>query len=256
MGLLDFFKRKRREVSPGGSTVYRYGEPEGADKLHLPDQVGLYAGAVEAHFTRLFPGRRHRSCRDFLDDYVQVTLHVLDPTPAQPFYVVFTTGMSDLPMALPPQVVKSAKADLSRAELYLFLPGDWPLDREVADLPASAFWPLATLLFLARFPHRYKTWLSYGHSVPNGEDYAPMDDSVGFGGVVLDWSREELISLTAEGGQQIMLYQVVPCYKEEIEYKLKYGMDELHQRFYDHGALGPLDPKRPNLCQDFREVLD
>ena len=256
MGLLDFFKRKRQEVSPGGSTVYRYGEPEGADKLHLPDQVGLYAGAVEAHFTRLFPGRRHRSCRDFLDDYVQVTLHVLDPTPAQPFYVVFTTGMSDLPMTLPPQVVKAAKVDLSRAELYLFLPGDWPLDREVADLPASAFWPLASLLFLARFPHRYKTWLAYGHSVPNVEDYAPLDSSVGFGGVVLGWGDGPLGGLTAEDGQRVMLYEVIPCYKEEIEYKLKYGMDELHRLLREHGALGMLDPKRPNLCPGFQEVLD
>ncbi len=256
MSLLDRWRSRRRETAPDGTAVYRYASPEEADKLHLPDRAGVYAREVQDHFLRLFPGRSHRCCRDLLADYVQVTLHVLEPTREQPFYVVFTTGMSDLPMPLPPQVVKAAKVDLSRAELYLFLPGDWPLDRAGDDLPSSALWPLATLSFLARFPHQYKTWLAYAHTVPNGEDYAPLDPSVGFGGVVLGWGDGPLGGLTAEDGQRVMLYEVIPCYKEEIEYKLKYGMDELHRLLREHGALGMLDPKRPNLCPGFQEVLD
>ena len=142
------------------------------------------------------------------------------------------------------------------AEIYCLSHGDWPLDKEVDDLPSSAFWPLATLTFLAQFPHQYKTWLAYGHTVPNGADYAPLDSSVGFGGVVLGWGDGPLGGLTAEDGQRIMLYEMIPCYQEEIEYKLKYGMDELHRLLQEHGALGMLDPKRPNLCPDFHEVLD
>ena len=35
------------------------------------------------------------------------------------------------------------------------------------DLPYERFWPIQMLKFLARFPHEYKTWLGWGHTIPN-----------------------------------------------------------------------------------------
>lgn len=43
---------------------------------------------------------------------------------------------------------------------------------------------------------------------------------------------------------------------EEIEYKLQYGMEGLSQRFAEGKLPLVLDIHRPNLCTDFREVLD
>lgn len=252
MGLFDFLRKKKQEVTPGGSNVYRYGEPEGQDKLHLPDQERVYAQEVEEHFNAIFPSRRTGVLHEIMSDYVHVDIHVMAPTDDQPFYVVYTTGMSDLPMTLPPEV----KEDISRSELYLFLPKEWPLDDLGRDTPMSVYWPIGLLKFLARFPHEYKTWLAYGHTVPNGPDYTPFDPSVGFGGVVLNHGDGPLSSFEAKDGQRVMLYGVLPCYKEEIEYKLKYGMDKLYDLLQEHKVIGMLDPQRPNLCPDFKEILD
>ena len=256
MGFFDIFKRKKQEITPGGSNVYRYGERQDDGVLHLPDEVGTYAQEIEEHFAKVFPGHRHGVFHEIMSDYVHIDVHILEPTEDQPFYVVYTTGMSDLPMTLPPDIKKSAKMDISRAELYILLPGDWPLGDLGPDTPMSVYWPIGLIKFLARFPHEYKTWLAYGHTVPNGQDYAPFDDSVGFGGVVLNWGDGPLGGFTAKDGQRIMCYGVIPCYKEEIEYKLKYGMDKLYELLREHGAMRILDPQRPNLCPDFKEILD
>ncbi len=252
MGLFDFLRRKKKEVSPGGSNIYRYEERQDQDKLHLPDVERVYAQEVEDHFDALFPGRETRVLHEIMSDFVHIDVHIMEPTSEQPFYVVYTTGMSDLPMTLPAQV----KEDISRAELYILLPGGWDLRELGPETPSAVCWPLELLRFLARFPHEYKSWLAYGHTMPNGPDYAPFDESVGFGGVVLNWGDGPLGTVEAKDGQKIYLYGVIPCYKEEIEYKLKYGMDKLDALLREHGALEVLDPKRPNLCPDFKEVLD
>lgn len=54
----------------------------------------------------------------------------------------------------------------------------------------------------------------------------------------------------------VLLYFVIPAYKEEIEYKLKYGMEGLQERYAKGDLPLILDPHRPNLCADFHEILD
>lgn len=49
---------------------------------------------------------------------------------------------------------------------------------------------------------------------------------------------------------------LIPAYKEEIEYKLKYGMEGLSQRFAEGKLPVVLDVHRPNFCEDFKEILD
>ena len=100
----------------------------------------------------------------------------------------------------------------------MLLPGDWDLGRagsSSGDLPYERFWPIQMLKFLARFPHEYKTWLGWGHTIPNGPDYAPVCDGLGFGGAVLD-SLSLVPELTTEDGKTIRFYMLIPAYKEEI----------------------------------------
>ena len=62
--------------------------------------------------------------------------------------------------------------------------------------------------------------------------------------------------MLSEEGKKISFYMVIPAYKEEIEYKLKYGMEGLDQRFAEGKLPMMLDVHRPNLCADFKEILD
>lgn len=257
MGFLDKFRKKPR-VTPGGSPIYRYETPE-EQGWRPPESVGAYAEEITEHFEALFPGRESFVFHELISDLVHIDINIMRPTEKQDFYVLYTTGMSDLPMTLPDEL--SDREDLKYAELYLFLPGSWDLGKEFSlssDMPESSYWPVRMLKFLVRFPHEYETWLGWGHTVPNGPEYTPLCDGVGFGGVVLSWTGEDnrLGGLNAEDGRKINFYSVIPAYKEEIEYKLKYGMEGLDKVFCEKQLPMILDIHRPNLCPDFKEVLD
>lgn len=254
MGFLDKLFGKKQEVSPGGSTIYRYDELKD-EGLRTPKQIGVYASEVEAHFETLFPNRESRVLHEIVSDLIHVDIHVMWPTEEAPFFVAYTTGMSDLPMSIPSDIPPKGRKELELAELYLFLPGDWPLSPD-SPPEESAFWPIGMMKAMARFPHLYQTWLAYGHTVPNGPEYAPLHRSVGFGGVVFNCGTGPLSTMTAKDGRLLHLYQMIPLYKEEIEYKLKYGMEGLQKVFQEKELSPVLDPKRPNLCADFKEVLD
>ncbi len=255
MGFLDKFKKKPK-TSPGGSPIYRY-EETGNKGWRPPKAYGTYAEEITAHFEALFPGRESFVYHELVSDLVHIDVNLMWPTEEQPFHVVYTTGMSDLPMTLPDEITD--REDLKYAEVFLFLPGDWDLGRELqlgSDVKPEYFWPIQMLKFLARFPHEYETWLGWGHTIPNGPDYAPLGPGVGFGGVVLDQLGKGLEEARTADGRQISLLFAIPAYKEEIEYKLKYGMEALRDRFSQGGLPVVLDVRRPNLCADFQEILD
>lgn len=265
MGVLDRFRKKKEEeprpsgpkaesVTPGGSSVYRYEEQEHG--LRPPQSCGSCAEEIAAHFAALFPERESFVYHELVSDLVHIDVNILRPKEGADFYVLYTTGMSDLPMTLPEDIAD--REDLKYGELFLFLPGDWDLGREHqlgSDLPYEQFWPIQMLKYFARFPHEYHTWLGWGHSIPNGPRYEPICRGVGFGGVVLV-QPQGVVPLDTEDGRHINFYMMVPAYKEEIEYKLKYGMEALGRRFVEGRLPMVLDTRRPNLCADFDEVLD
>ena len=267
MGFLDKFKKKKaappqegksapetEEYSPGGSAIYRYQTPEDQG-FRPPEDVCVSTEAIEKHMEGIFPGWQGFVYHEIVSDLVHIDVHVLR-SPEGDCQLLYTTGMSDLPMNLPEEIAD--REDLKYAELYMLLPGDWDLGgvgASTQDLPYERFWPIRMLKFLARFPHEYQTWLGWGHSIPNGPEYAPVCDGVGFGGAVL--AQPSLVPpLTTEEGKEISFYMVVPAYKEEIEYKLKYGMEGLYQRFIEGKLPMTLDINRPNFCEDFKETLD
>ena len=255
MGFLDKF-RKKPEVSPGGSPIYRYETPE-EQGWRPPAACGTYAEEITEHFEALFSGRESFVFHELVSDLVHIDVNIMRPTEKQNYYVVYTTGMSDLPMTLPDELAD--KEELKYAELFLFLPGDWDLGKTgdlTSDIPYEWFWPIQILKFLARFPHEYKTWLAWGHTMPNGPDYTPFCDGLGFGGIVLDQLGGQLSALDTKNGTHISFLFAIPAYKEEIEYKLKYGMETLSKRFAEGKLPMVLDIHRLNLCPDFKEVLD
>ena len=257
MGFLDKLFGKKQEVSPGGSAIYRYAPPE-QKGFQPPETSNLYMAEIEAHFEKIFPGRGSFVNHELISELVHIDLHIMRPTPQADYYVVYTTGMSDLPMTLPDVIPPETRKNLERLELYMLLPSNWNVgDGQLTnrDMPSSSYWPLGLMKFLARFPHQFHTWLGWGHTIPNGPDYALLDDSVGFGGAVLS-TLSVVGPLETKDGSRINFCLLIPAYKEEIEYKLKYGMEELDKRYSAQKLPVVLDPSRPNYCADFKEVLD
>ena len=165
MGLLDKLLKKgpkASEVTKGGSPVYRYEETE-HEAWRPPQAYGEYAEEISGHFKALFPKREEFVYHELISDLVHIDVNIMRPTEERPYYVMYTTGMSDMPMTLPEEIAD--REDLKHAELFMFLPGEWnpgetgQLD---SDIPDSEYWPIRLIKYLARFPHES---VSYTHLV-------------------------------------------------------------------------------------------
>lgn len=216
-----------------------------------PPEEAKYEGEVTGYFNAVFPQREHAVFREFLSHLVHIDVHILAPTSTEPFYVVFTTGMSDLPMVLPTDMQE--RADLQHAELFMFLPSTWrPVLNDVAPekIPDEHFWPIRLLKFLARFPHEYKTWFGWGHTIPNGPDFDPIVDGTRQGGIVFLEFGDKLTPVEAADGALIHLYMAMPAYREEIEYCQTHGMKALADIFKRQDLPLVIDLQRQNYCEN------
>lgn len=255
MGLLDKLLKKgpkADEVSKGGSPIYHYDENENKE-WRPPQAYGEYAEEISRHFKELFPDREEFVFHEILSDLVHIDVNIMRPTEERPYYVMYTTGMSDLPMTLPEEIAD--RDDLKYGELFMFLPKEWNPGQEGklnSDIPDSEYWPIGLIKYLARFPHEYNTWLGWGHTIPNGAGYEPICADSKMGGVVLVQTGGDMGSMKAEDGNEINFYMVVPAYKEEIEFKLEYGMEALDKRFAEGNLPMILDIHRPNYCEDYK----
>ena len=258
MGSADESRDRPRadKVSPGGSGIYRYEEP--ADEgWRPPAEYGKYAEEIIEQFDMIFPERERIVFHEIVSDLVHIDVNIMKPAEQADFYVIYTTGMSDLPMTLPEEIAD--RDDLRYAEIFLLMPSSWnpgKIGQSAEEIPASEFWPIHMVKFLARFPHEFHTWLGWGHTMPNGPDYAPICEGTTMGGVVLSQFDGNIGGFETEDGTQINFLMMIPAYQEEIEYKLKYGMHELDKR-YNEGKMSMVtDIHRENFCKEFKEKLD
>ena len=88
-----------------------------------PEAYGVYAEEINAHFQGLFPNREEFVFHELLSDLVHIDVNIMRPDETHPYYVMYTTGMSDMPMTLPEEI--QDREDLRYGELYMFLPKEW-----------------------------------------------------------------------------------------------------------------------------------
>jgi hypothetical protein len=164
--------------------------------------------------------------------------------------VLYTTGMAERPMTLP-----EGYDGPRYAELFMILPEDWKLGQEELKHEAND-WPLRWLKELARLPHEYETWLGPGHTVPNGnppEPFAPNTKLCCMMAAppLVFGDDFPLIPRDDDDGKTIGLLMLLPLYREEMEYKLKHGAEELIDRFEKRGmdVVHLFQPDRPNVCR-------
>lgn len=230
------------EVSPGGSEIKRYDvrKPDPAPAGGDPDLIDGLTAHVQGH---LDP-----DCEVFhelISDVVHIDLLHASPTDALPFHTLLTCGLSERPMAAPPELPEARYA-----ELMLRLPPDWSLEHEAFE-DESSYWPLRLLKFLARFPHEYDTWIGYGHTIPHGdppEPYAPDTDLCGT--IVLPPLLGPTGFETADvAGREVNLLGVVPIHAGEMDLKLEKETDALVD-LLDKARLSELlDPGRKSVVR-------
>lgn len=233
------------EYSESGQPIYRY--PAERPGWQFPDMSGSDMEAITAHIERHL-GEIQTVWHEMLSDRVHVDVHHIPPRPERNFHTLVTTGMSDLPMNAPAQA-----SDRKYAELMIALPPEWPMGQAGQALTDEPhFWPVHALKFLARFPHLYNSWLWNGHTIPNGDPPEPIAADTRLCCMALltplrvpDAFRELRISPE----KTVHFWALVPLYREEMELKLKRGMDEVTDLLDRNGIDELLNTRRKNVCK-------
>jgi ribosomal protein S27E len=190
---------------------------------------------------------------ELVSSLVHIDIHVITPSDERPYNLLVTTGMSDRPMSVPAGTTNADSPDYGAspfAELLIGLPPDWPLDQSQWD-DENSFWPIRWLKMLARFPHAYDTWLGYGHTIPNGDPPEPFAGNTSFCCWLLSESvlcDDRLDVCRLDDGRVVNFYGLYPLYLEEMQFKLRYGVDALSARFEEENVSDLLDIHRANTC--------
>ena len=119
--------------------------------------------------------------------------------------------------------------ELQRAELAISLPYTWEIDEEALGEPRWN-WPCQLLEWLAKLPIRNEKPLGFAHTV-NLNNY--VSDNALFTAVILvgiqECDEEGQVCVLPDG-QPVNFYQVIPIYKEELDYCLECGIDAFFEK--------------------------
>ena len=202
--------------SPDGETPEN--EETGVPEVYTEEEME----AIEGHIQQYF-GKFENVFHELSSPDIHVDICVVPPSEERDYYTLVTMGMGAHRMNVPKEL---AEYKLERAELAIALPGNWKLKHE--DLKNERwYWPIRLLKTLARLPIASDTWLGFGHTMDNEDDFAkdtklcaamltgPQDTEDG----------SEVCILPS--GEEVNFYQVIPLYRDELEYKLAHDADAL-----------------------------
>lgn len=190
---------------------------------------------------------------EIVSETVHLDVIVTAPTPATPFRLVLTSGLSDLPMRVP-----AGAEHLRYAELFVLLPPEWPVN-EGAFSEERWFWPLRAIRGFARLPHEHGSFFAFGHTLGNGEPPGRYDESTLFAGGALLQAPNlspafHTVSIAGPNPKTIHLLAFVPLYGAEIALARTQGLDALTTRLGAAGVDAIVRVGRPDLVLDVRHV--
>jgi hypothetical protein len=225
------------DESPPGGPILRH-KPREKDFTPAVGESET-AEAIEQHFATHI-GEATSVFHELVSDLVHVDVHQIPPGKGRDHWVLFTTGMSDLPMTVP-DGAESPKY----AELMVSLPADWKLDEE-SFRDERWYWPVRWMKKLARLPHEYETWLSAFHTIPNGDPAEPFAPGTKLCCWMLLPSLQfpEEARVVQAAGREVAIYALHPLYEEEVTLKLAKGAEELLDKFDAAKVSEVIDPRR------------
>lgn len=226
----------------------------------------LYMDEIEEHFADVFEYEpdEARVFHELMSDFVHIDIHIVPPSEKRNFYLLFTTGMSDLPMTLPEECSWDEKKVNERAELYCLLPPDWKFEGFSDKAETERYlWIIRVLKQAARYPHQCKSCLGSMHSLQFTEENTPFADNTGFCSAVFLHSDERdfggkygdrLNNFRTKDGAYINLLCLIPLYADEMNFKLEKGGNELFLRLFgetvtDFSGL-VIDINRESVCMN------
>ena len=239
----------------------KYLEEEKALELDLQERTEIIRketpdddilGFVRLHIDQYF-GVYSEMIHDDSDPEYPLDIVIIAPRLEHDYYTLVTIGLSRCRMNFPEE---RREEKLERAELLINLPRDWKLTK--ADCREERWsWPIRMLLATARFPMEDpEVGLESRTTLMEGEDGVPFAKDTDLRGAILLWPGpfgQDAFACCLPDGEEVNFYQVIPLYREEIQYKLERGADALLDLCPDE-SLEVIDPHRLNVVTDWEKI--
>ena len=178
--------------------------------------------AIENHIQQYF-GQFENVFHELSSPDIHVDVCVVPPSEERDYYTLVTMGMGAHRMNVPEEL---AEYKLERAELAIALPTHWKLDAEsIKD--EKWYWPIGLLKVLARLPIANDTWLGFGHTMDHEENFAENTKLCAAMLTAPQGTDDGSEVCILPSGEEVNFYQVIPLYRDELEYKLARGADAL-----------------------------
>ena len=201
--------------------------------------------AIEQHIQSTF-GAFDQVLHELDSPDIHVDICVVPPSERRNYYTLVTMGMGAHRMNVPKEL---AEYKLERAELAIALPPDWKLDKDSMQ-EQRWYWPVGLLKVLARLPISNDTWLGFGHTM---DKQSPFAEDTELCAAILTGPQDMDLDTCGEvcilpGGEEVNFYQVLPLYREEMEYKLEHDADALLERLAAVSFV--VCPDRPSCLEE------
>ncbi len=170
---------------------------------------------------------------------VPIQAHIIAPSIKHPYYVLFTTGMSD----------RAVGYDLLYVENMMKVPADW-LDGDVDWTDREKIWPINWLVKLACIPHDESVQPNRGVIVPNKGDLAdPYGIETHLSCMLISAPTDSDIQHLQVEGEDIRIDELVPVYKAEWQYAEANGYTALQEKLAASKVQEVIDFQRPAVVE-------
>lgn len=209
---------------PQDTTEHRYQTTESATlKAYIEHTFGQIDGVIN----------------DDDPDGLACPIVVIKPTAQTPYYTLITHGMGAYTMNTPDNDTPA------HGELLIRVPPNWQLDSD----DAKDSWVIDWLRTLAKHPLTHNSYFASGHTIPTGGAIVGTKFEC-FLLLEADDKDYDIACVKLPSEKVVVFYQVIPLYKQELQYKLDAGNMALMKRLEEAGIPYPpvVDTHRPNVC--------
>ncbi|RGJ38730.1 DUF2185 domain-containing protein [Phocaeicola vulgatus] len=200
---------------------------------------------IEKYFGKINNFLHDDSCSEYPLDIV-----VIAPRKEHNYYTLITVNMSNH------EVLESDDIDgnTCHQELLINLPPDWKLG--LSDWTEEKWcWPIRLITSLARQCIRHRTCISWGKTMELGGDNTFSEGTKLCAIVLLSPSifGDKSSTCKTQGAGSVEFYQVIPLYREELQFIQDKDIDEFFEICPDD-ALETINPLRLNVVTDAEKI--
>lgn len=208
-------------------------------KQKLPLYYSEKETSLIENYINLMFGESTEVMHEIFSPDIHVDIALVPPADGRNYYTLVTMGMGAYQMKVPDFL---AKEKFNRAELIIRLPEDW----DIKSADAKWYWPIYALKSIARIPVNQNCFLTFGHTFDFGNPFA---ENVKFSAVGLDFAFDDVRPCPLPNGDNVVFYNVIPIYKEEMAFRFEHSANDFLDIFTDEDLHGALNINRKNRCK-------